>query len=73
VVYYIFLLRTIGWFLIELLFNIVCWSIGWVTLKIITLGKYSARNTHEDTVSFSGAAVLILLLIYITMYYHFKS
>ena len=68
-----FLLRAIGWFLIELLFHIICWGIGWVTLKIITFGKYPNRNMHEDTVSFSGVAVLILFLITVTMYFHFKN
>ena len=68
-----FLLRAIGWILIELLFHMVCWGTGWVTLKLITFGKYPNRNTHEDTVSFFGVAVLILLLIAVTMHFHFKS
>ncbi len=58
--------KVVGWILFELLFDIVCWGLGWVTLKLITVGKYPNKNTSESTVSIAGVVVLLLLLAVLT-------
>jgi len=61
-----FLLRVFVWIIIDLLFDIVCWGLGWAVLKLVTVGKYPDKNTSENTVSIVGAVVFILLLVALT-------
>ena len=61
-------LRFIGWFFIDVIMHLVCFGIGFVILKVFTLGKYPTKETNEDTVMYIGLGVLILLIISLTVY-----
>ena len=61
-------LRFIGWFFIDVIMHIVCFGIGYVILKTLTLGKYPTKETKEDIVMYTGLGALILLIIALTIY-----
>ena len=61
-------LRFIGWFFIDVIMHIVCFGIGYIILKSLTLGKYPTKETKEDTVMYAGLGTLILLIIALTIY-----
>lgn len=68
-----FIGRSIAWFFIDIFFHFVCWGIGWLTLKILTFGKYPTASTKEDTIALAGFVVLIITLVCITLYFHFYA
>ena len=65
--------RIIGWFLIDIFVHVGCWSIGWVTMKIFTLGHYPKKETNEDKIALVGFFMLLLVIVGFTMYVHFNG
>ena len=61
-------IRFIGWFFIDVIMHFVCFGIGFVIIKTLTLGKYPTKETSEEVVMYTGAGVLILLIITLTVY-----
>ena len=56
--------RFVAYFLVDLVFEIGCYWLGWITLKIITIGKYPPPADHEHAdwfVSLVGIIVVIAL------------
>lgn len=68
-----FIIRVLAWFLIDIFFQVVCWGIGWATLKIITLGQYPKKHTSEEAVSLVGFVILLLPIIGFTLYIYFNG
>ena len=60
--------RIFGWLFIEVFMHFVCFGIGWILLKILTLGKYPTKETDEKIVIYIGLGALISLLIAFTIY-----
>lgn len=61
-------IRFISWFFIDVLMHLVCFGIGWVALKTLTLGNYPTDKTDENTVILAGFITLVLLIIGVTVY-----
>ncbi len=68
-----FIGRFFIWFFLDIFFQVICWSIGWGTLKVITLGQYPKKQTSEELVAIIGFIVLILPVIGLTFYYYFNG
>jgi len=66
-----FIGRFFIWFFLDIFFQVICWGIGWCTLKIITLGKYPKKQTSEKAVAILGFIVLLLKLIGIVIYFNY--
>lgn len=65
--------RFLIWFFLDIFFQVVCWGLGWGTLKIITLGQYPKKQTSEEAVAIAGFIALLLPIIFITFYFHFVA
>lgn len=63
--------RIIVWIFVEFFVQIVCWSIGWGTLKVLTLGRYPKEETEEDKIALVGFFMLLLVIVGFTLYVHF--
>jgi hypothetical protein len=62
------LARAVGWIFVEIIFYVVCFSIGWAEMKILTLGKYPTDTTSKNTPCIIGVCNLLFLLIGFTIY-----
>jgi len=70
--------RSIGtvirWIAVHLIFHILCFNLGRLTLLLVTLGRYPRQNVlerDEDKISFFGLLVIILswVAIYVNNVY----
>lgn len=59
------LLRIIGQVFVEILFDFVCYWVGWPICKIMTLGEYpgSKRSANDHWCSAVGLVTLAILLL----------
>jgi hypothetical protein len=60
--------RILSWLVMEFFLQMFCWGIGWVTLKIFTLGTYPKPSTKHTHVIAVGLVELIAILVAITVY-----
>ena len=51
--------RAVAWLFVEILFYAVCFSIGWVEIKLITLGKYPNASTSKTKVAALGLITVV--------------
>ncbi len=67
--------RYIGFIIMDILYNFVCYYIGWPIMKTITLGKYPEKvnydylhsyNRQGALCSFLGLVTSVVLLIIVT-------
>lgn len=67
-VYYL-IVRGLLWFVMNVLFKTVCWSVGWITLKILTLGRCPKQHSNEEKVARLGFFILTFQVVGIALYY----
>ena len=65
--------RVIAWFLLDIFFQVVCWGIGWATLKLVTLGRHPKKDMKEDSVAYVGFCMLLMVVVGFTIYVYFNS
>jgi len=64
-----FLFRTIGQFVLEVLFYGLFYWPGWLILRVLTLGKYPPPQSQPHNRYFVSGIPLVLLLAGITFYF----
>ena len=65
--------RVVAWFLLDIFFQVVCWGIGWATLKLVTLGCYPKKDMKEDSVAYVGFCMLLLVIVGFTIYQYIQK
>lgn len=56
-----YIIPFIKWMVIDVLLDIICWSVGWIILKAVSLGRLPTKDTDRDWVAALGAVVLSLM------------
>ena len=64
-----FLFKTVGQFLLEVVFYSLFYWPGWLILRVLTLGKYPPVSSQPHNRYFVSGIPLVLLLIGVTFYY----
>ena len=66
-VFFRVVLRGVGYVLVEVLWEIVCYYVGLPVIKLVTLGKYPDNNptvVQESITSIVGCLLLVLGLMW---------
>ncbi|MEE8056284.1 MAG: hypothetical protein V3T17_00390 [Pseudomonadales bacterium] len=59
--------RFVGWFIMDIIFDVICWGVGWAVLRLFTLGKYPQKDSNPVNVATVGAIVLLTPVIGFTI------
>ncbi|MFV7782685.1 hypothetical protein ACNPKB_01415 [Shewanella marisflavi] len=65
-------LRIVKWIIIDLFIEFFLYFVGYVTLKVVTFGKYPKANRDNDTLCSGTGAVVLLLAIAVIAFYNSK-
>ena len=60
--------RTIKWILIEVFIEIFIYGYGYVTLKVVTLGRYPKSGRDDETICIIAGIVSIVLTLFLIAY-----
>lgn len=60
--------RFIGWLIIEIFLQIICWGIGWVFLKAVSLGQYPSKDSNQEIVIAVGLIIFLTPVIVFSIY-----
>ncbi len=60
--------RFIGWLIIEIFLQVICWGIGCGFLKVVSFGKYPSKDSNEGNVIAVGLIILLSPIILFTIY-----
>lgn len=60
--------RFIGWLIIEILLQIICWGIGWVFIKAVSLGQYPSKGSNQEVVIAVGLIIFLIPVIVFAFY-----
>lgn len=60
--------RFIGWLIIEIFLQVICWGIGWVFLKAVSLGQYSSKGSNQEVVIAVGLIIFLIPVIVFAFY-----
>ena len=61
--------RVIKWFIIDAILEFVIYGYGYITLKIVTFGKYPRPNKDEGRTIATGIISIIATLFLIAYFY----
>ena len=64
-----FLFRTVGHFVLELVFYGLFYWPGWLILRVVTLGKYPPPQPQPHNRDFVSGIPLVVLVIGVTIYF----
>ena len=67
-VFFRVVLRGVGYVLVEILWNIVCYYVGLPIIKLVTLGKYPEQNptvVQEAVTSIVGCMIIVLGMMWL--------
>ncbi len=62
--------RVIKWLIIDAILEFVIYGYGYITLKIVTFGKYPRPNKDEGRTITTGIISIIATLLLIAYFYH---
>lgn len=60
--------RFIGWLIIEIFLQVICWGIGWVFLKAVSLGQYPSKDSNQEIVIAVGLIIFLIPVIVFAIY-----
>ena len=60
--------RFIGWLIIEIFLQVICWGIGWVFLKAVSLGQYPSKGSNQEIVIAVGLIIFLIPVIVFAIY-----
>lgn len=60
--------RFIGWLIIEIFLQVICWGIGWVFLKAVSLGQYPSKDSNQEIVIALGLIIFLTPVIVFAIY-----
>lgn len=64
-----FLFKTVGQFLLEVIFYGLFYWPGWLILRVLTFGKYPPNQSQPHNRYFVSGIPLVLLLVGVTFYF----
>jgi len=60
--------RFIGWLIIEIFLQVICWGIGWGFLKAVSLGHYPFKDSNQEMVIAVGLIIFLIPVIVFAIY-----
>ncbi len=61
--------RAVLWVFQEIGYQIICYTVGCIAVKIVTLGKHPKNpSEHENNLSLLGLIILISPCLYLTLF-----
>ncbi len=60
--------RFFSWLVMEIFIQSFCWGLGWLTLKLFTLGHYPEPSTKNSHVIAVGLVVFMFGVLTVTIY-----
>jgi len=64
------IVRFLGWLLVEIFFEAICYRVGFLVARIVTLGKHP-RIFGESEISLSFLGILVVFLVPLSLFYFF--
>jgi hypothetical protein len=65
-------LRVVKWIIIDAFIEFFLYFVGYVTLKVVTFGKYPKENRDNDTLCCVTGAVVLLFVVAVIAIYNSK-
>lgn len=62
------IIRVIVWFVMDIFFGALCWGIGWLILKVLSLGTYPSQDTKSGPIIATGLSVLLIVITALMIY-----
>jgi hypothetical protein len=62
-----FFLNILRWIFVDAILEFFIRGLGYISLKIVTLGKYPRKNRDEGRCAIAGFITLVLILVLVGM------
>ena len=64
-----FVVRTVGQFMLEVIFVGIFYWPGWLILRVLTAGRYPPKQSERHSRKFVAMVALAALLAFVTFFY----